>query len=134
MTAHDPAQVARLSTDTPRRLRRDLLLGAVVGAVLGLVLAVGVAVADFPEWGRTLWSFILIAAVTLLPLALTLRLVAHGLYRIAQHGIPRERHQPTPDYLLTVLAPGNIAGSAAISAYVILLAAFAVGDGRTSPF
>lgn len=122
-------------SDTGRTLRRDLARGGLAGLALGVVLAVLVAVAGFPEWARTLWSFVFIAAVALLPLSLALRVVAHGVWRLTQIGIPRDRHERPSAYVLAILSPGNVAGGAAIVAYLVLLATFVVGDdGRTSPF
>jgi lysylphosphatidylglycerol synthetase-like protein (DUF2156 family) len=116
-------------------LRRDLRQGVAVGLVLGIVLAVVVVLGGFVEWTQTMWSFVFIAAVALLPLALGIRLCGHAVWRLSQRGIPRERHTQAPAHMLSLMAPFNLAGAAAIVAYLVLLATFIVGDGgRTSPF
>ncbi len=116
-------------------LRRDLRRGAVAGLVVGVVLAAVCVLADFPEWTRTMWSFVLIAAVILLPMALAIRIAGHGMHRLSERGIPRERRTRTQAHVLSLLVPGNVAGAAAIVAYLLLLVAFVLGDdGRTTPF
>ena len=120
--------------DTRRLLVRDVAVGAAGGAVAGGVLALVVALAGFPEWGLVAWGVVTVFALILPPLAAAMRGLAHGLHRYTEQRVPPERRTPTPAAQLTVLGPGNVAAAAAVTAYLVLLVVFALGDGRGSPF
>lgn len=109
-------------------------MGAALGAVAGLPLAVCIAALGFPEWGVTTFSFAFIAAVIVLPLALALRGIAHGLNRVFEIGVRREHRTPTDRDQLVFMWPGNVVGAAAVVIYLCLLVVFVVGEGRVSPF
>lgn len=111
---------------------KDSALSAAFGAVGALPVAVVLALTDFPEWGETLLSFLVIGAFFYL-VGLAIRALLHLAYAYMIHGTgPGPEEGPlSRTSLLGYSLPWLRFGAGSAGAAGVLVLGFLIGTGET---
>lgn len=109
----------------------DTALSLVFGATGGLVVTAVVALADFPEWGETLLSFLVVFS-GFFPTSLLMRLFLHIGIEYVNHGLDASRDRPRSVYLNYSLLPMRF-GAGSAGAAAVLSLAFLLATGEAFP-
>ncbi|NHC12396.1 hypothetical protein [Motilibacter deserti] len=109
---------------------------AVVSAAAALPFAVLSHALDYPEWTRTLSSFVVVLAIAFFPLGLVFRLVQYGVWWFVNGWDWRETTYDSPftrAALVRYSTPVVYVGTAFAAAAVVLALGSGLGRGDYTP-
>ncbi|NHC47437.1 hypothetical protein [Motilibacter aurantiacus] len=109
---------------------------AAVAAAAAVPFAVLFHALDYPEWSRTLSSFVLVFAVAFFPLGLGFRLVQYGVWWLVNGWDWREAEPGSPftrAALVRASTPVVYVGTACAAAALVLALGSGLGRGDYTP-